>query len=998
MRNLINRKRGSATLVCGVLAAAVAGELRAQPQAAGGGAGLEEIFVTGSRISRQGFDAPTPVTSIDSDYLLDLGYVNVGAAVQQLPINKASLTPETNGFGSFNVGAQIVNLRALGANRTLTLVDGRRHIASTDTNNVDLNLIPPLLLERTEVVTGGASAAYGSDALAGVVNVILDKNLEGFKFQADYYESTEGDGESMHLSAAGGLDLFDGRAHLIIGGEYEDAEGVDSCFITRDWCSPLPGVIVNSASATNGEPRNLITDNVRMAGMTSGGVITGTNFLCSAGVPCAFGANGNTLTGIPPTLLPTNPFYGRQFDAAGNLVPFAIGAYNNNNNLNQQGGDGFSRGETVNPRVPVERYSVFTHMNYELTDTTNLFFELSYGAVNSQNLGAARWFNAQFAIPIYRDNPYIPANVASIMDAASPVITSFRLGKHWDDWGRVESHSDNQVYRMVVGANGDIDDDWSWDAYYQLGYDAREQFLLRQSITTNHYRALNAVTDPATGQPTCRDLLSPDPNVRAAAAGCRPLNPFGTNNWDPAARDYALGTLQEWYKMNEYVVAGNLQGEIFEIGGGPVGVATGIEHRRDSGAITHDECGLRSCYWQNYGDDFGGELEVTEGYVETLLPFVRDKRAARLFELDAALRQTHYRNTEPAHIVHHNDQTTEYVDFRSSTIDATTFKFSALYDPLEWLRFRATKSRDIRAPNFDELYSRTETLGFAGVQNRETGRTDTPLTMTTGNVDLDAEEGDTVTLGVVFSPTWNWGQGFRLSVDYWEIKVHGAVSRLGVQPIIDQCFAGNQQLCELITTTGTGASQVITQVENATLNLDVYQTTGVDIEAAYDLPLDGGSNLGFRLFATRTDEIQQVINGVTTDYAGVTGGAAFGQPKWALNGTVSYGRGPFNVSLQTRYIDSGIYNVQWVQPGDPGYSPANAFSTNDNTVDSYLNTTLSARYTLGERTERSWELFATINNLLDEVPPLSPAGDYPTNTAFFDQVGRAIRIGVRADF
>ena len=140
--------------------------------------------------------------------------------------------------------------------------------------------------------------------------------------------------------------------------------------------------------------------------------------------------------------------------------------------------------------------------------------------MNSQNLGAARWFNAQFAIPIYRDNPYIPANVAAIMDAASPVITSFRLGKHWDDWGRVESHSDNQVYRMVVGANGDIDDDWSWDAYYQLGYDAREQFLLRQSITTNHYRALNAVTDPATGQPTCRDLLSPDPNVRAAAAGC----------------------------------------------------------------------------------------------------------------------------------------------------------------------------------------------------------------------------------------------------------------------------------------------------------------------------------------------------------------------------------------------------------------------------------------------------------------------------------------------
>src|SRR5687768_6574025 len=181
-------------------ASAVAAALHTQAQAQTDGA-TEEIFVTGSRISRQGFDAPTPVTAIDSDYLLDLGYVNVGAAVQQLPINKASLTPETNGFGSFNVGAQIVNLRALGSNRTLTLVDGRRHIPSTDTGNVDLNLIPPLLLERTEVVTGGASAAYGSDALAGVVNVILDKDLEGVRFQADYFQTEESDGKSTHLSA-----------------------------------------------------------------------------------------------------------------------------------------------------------------------------------------------------------------------------------------------------------------------------------------------------------------------------------------------------------------------------------------------------------------------------------------------------------------------------------------------------------------------------------------------------------------------------------------------------------------------------------------------------------------------------------------------------------------------------------------------------------------------------------------------------------------------------
>jgi iron complex outermembrane receptor protein len=220
------------------------------------------------------------------------------------------------------------------------------------------------------------------------------------------------------------------------------------------------------------------------------------------------------------------------------------------------------------------------------------------------------------------------------------------------------------------------------------------------------------------------------------------------------------------------------------------------------------------------------------------------------------------------------------------------------------------------------------------------------------------------------------------------------VSRLGVNPIITQCYAGNQELCDLIDTPGS----TITEVRNATLNLDVYETSGVDIEAAYNLDLDGGANLGFRLFATRTDEVATIIGGVKTDYAGVTGGAAFAQPEWALNGTVSWAKGPISLALQGRYIDSGINNVLWVQPGDPGYSPANPMSVNDNTVPSAFYTTLSGQYTLPMRTERSWELFASITNVADKTPPIVPTGDYPTNPAFFDQIGRAVRLGVRANF
>jgi outer membrane receptor protein involved in Fe transport len=969
-------------LSCAVAAAATTTLQAQQPVGS-----TEEIFVTGSRISRQGFDAPTPVTAIDNDYLLDLGYVNVGAAVQQLPANKASLTPETNGFGSFNVGAQIVNLRALGAGRTLTLVDGRRHITSTDTANVDLNLIPPLLLERTEIVTGGASAAYGSDAVAGVVNVILNKDLEGVRWQADVYQTGEGDGTSRHLSAAGGRDVFGGRGHLIVGGEYEDADGVDSCVLTRDWCRDLPGIVTNNENRVNGLPRNLITNDVRLGNMTSAGLITGATVGTAA---------------LTNTQFLASRVAGLQLDAAGNPVPFAYGIPFNQ--TFQTGGSGFSRYETTNPRTPVERASVFSHLDIDLTDTTTLFFETSLGAVDSYNLGAARWFNGAQAINVLRRNPYIPASVAALMDGAPGTaddITSIRLGKHWDDWGRVESHSDNRVARLVVGAEGEFADNWTWDTYYQIAYNKRHQSLLRQPINAKFARALDVMIDPATSQPTCAALLSTNPATVAAAAGCRPINPFGLNNWDPAARDYVLGTLHEWFKLNEYVVAGNVQGDLVDLPGGTMGFAAGVEARRDSGAVTHDECSRTSCYWQNFGDDFAGRLNVLEGYVETALPFVSDKRGAELLELDVAVRRTNYDNIQPAHFEYYNNGTILYVDDRESTIGATTHKASLLYDPTEWLRLRATRSRDIRAPNFSELYERTESVGFTGQANPWTGATDQPLVASTGNIGLAAEEGDTETFGVVFSPQWDWGQGFRLSVDWWSIEITGAIARLGAGPLVDACFRGNATLCGFID--GDGPGGVMTNIRNPFLNLDVYSTEGVDLEALYQLDLSGGGQMGFRLFATRTDEIVTVVAGTRTDFAGVTGPAAFGQPEWALNGTISYDRDTWGLSVQTRYIDSGLYNVLWIDPSDPRYNPTTttaleSLMVNDNTVDSATYVTLSGRWRLPMRSERTWELFATINNALDEDPPLAPDGAYPTNAAFFDQIGRSFRVGIRGDF
>jgi hypothetical protein len=233
-------------------------------------------------------------------------------------------------------------------------------------------------------------------------------------------------------------------------------------------------------------------------------------------------------------------------------------------------------------------------------------------------------------------------------------------------------------------------------------------------------------------------------------------------------------------------------------------------------------------------------------------------------------------------------------------------------------------------------------------------------------------------------------------MDWWSIDIDGAIARLGAQQIIDQCYAGNAYLCTFIE--GEGLGGVMTNISNPYLNLDSYATEGVDLEAAYDLELDGGATLGFRLFATKTDKIQTTVGSVTTDFVGVTGPSPFGQPELGLNGTVSYDRANWGVSLQTRYIDSGLYNKLWLEPGQPGYNPTAGTSVNDNTIDSVTYATLSGRYRLPMQTERSWELFLAINNLLDEEPPLAPDGAYPTNAAFFDQIGRAFRVGIRADF
>jgi iron complex outermembrane receptor protein len=972
------------SLCTGALAQAQAPGPQQAPDGASGD-DLSQVIITGSRIARSGFDTPSPVTVMGAEELRDLAVTNIGAIVSQLPAFRASTNPATNGFGSFNVGAQIVNLRALGVTRNLILVDGRRFAPTTREGSADLNLIPSMLIERTDIVTGGASAAYGSDAVAGVVNVILNRTLSGLQAQLDYGISNEGDGDNYHATMAGGADLLGGRGHFVLGGEFEKQQGIGNCF-ERDWCRPSAIVTnagFNAGGTGNGLPNFVRSDTNAGYWMTTGGVVAAASN--PAAIRNMFGTGGI------------------QFDANGNAVPYTPGQIVGG--TLQLGGEIVPAYSDTNLMVPVKRYTLYGHADLDITDNVQGFFEASYGYVDGSVLQSA-FFDT--AITIRRDNPFIPANLRAVLDA-NPDIQSFTMGRLGDDLARGFSTSTAHVYRATTGLSGKFgDSSWTWDAYYQYGRTSRLQTVENNRIQgnsdpalansptnpVNFARAVDAVLDtetvitPETGSIVCRSTLSPDPALRAATADCVPLNLFGTGRFSQAAKDYVYGTLREDIDIDQNVIAANAQGNVAELWAGPLQLAGGLEFRRDKIDVLHDPLSNVFAYFQNFGADYSGTAKVYEGYLEMELPLLRDKPAAQRLDLNVAGRHARYEI----------DGFGSYLRTSTSNdISANTWKASLSWQPVEWLRLRGTRSRDIRAPNFADLYLASAS-SFAPVLNRFTGGTQFPTTLSGGSPNLDAERANTTTFGFVFQPVWGWSEGLQLSVDYYDISVDGYIaSPGGGQFIVDRCFAGNPLACSLIT---FGPGQSITQVRNVSLNLDELVTRGQDIEVSWRRPLESlGGNLSVRLLASHVQEATTRTFGIAVDRAGQTGALlSNGMPDWLLNAYVTFAREPFSVTLQGRFIDSGVIDATRIDPGDPGYSPTSPSSTNDNHVASAFYANLFGSVNLPAFGGQSLQVFTAINNLFDKVPPFAPEGQYPTNPTYFDQIGRTYRLGVRIDF
>jgi iron complex outermembrane recepter protein len=736
-----------------------------------------------------------------------------------------------------------------------------------------------------------------------------------------------------------------------------------------------------------------------------------------------------------------------EFNAAGTaLVPYNAGQYAQVQTArNVLGGDGRSvfDGQTLMPDV--DRNILYTHFNYDINDSLRFTSDLSWGKVDTANLQATP---SNISLCIRPDNAFLPlldapsralltgaANQA--VAAASPCGTSGPgttfpwapaaqnaiITKDFSTQQLQRIETEAEVYRLVAGVTGDIgkSETWTWDAYYQLGHATRDQIGQDYRTQYRFLMAIDSVINPLTGQPDCRVNVASIPTAvypfagmpASLIQGCKPINPFG-QTMSAAAHDYAFDPLEEFNTIDQQVFAGSVSGDLWKgWGAGPMIGAAGVEYRveeLDNLTSKTRPQAHRDDMSLTFGNDFGGETKISEAFFEVELPLLADKPGADLWNINTAVRRTHYDNTE-----------TRYSNGAvNGQHDVTSWKVAMTYDPVEWVRVRASRSLDLRAAGFRELYYQQSIQ--SGAPN---GRLVNPYTrvandeafvLLSGSADVLPETANTNTFGVVFSPQ-EWAQGLQFSVDYYEIKLKNGIQRGSSQLVADNCRTATgpnptptqwAALCPLLTfgPNVTVPGDNVASVQAPYYNDAPYEAAGVDFAGNYSFDIGGSRQMSIRLMASHALK-QQVVIGTARlerDLAGQTGNEGFlpdytSAAEWSVNLIAGYSSGPLSVTTQGRYTSSGT--LDQVSPrrdsSDPLYNPLLVNSIVDNSVPAYFTQNVTASYDFMVR-DTETEVWMSVNNIWDKDPPFSAGGTGGINGIFYDTLGRSYRLGVRLNF
>ncbi|WP_033919468.1 TonB-dependent receptor plug domain-containing protein [Sphingomonas sp. 37zxx] len=960
-----------------------------------------EVVVTGSRIIRDGFQSPTPLTVLtEQEIAAGSPSNNIADFVNTLPSLAGSTRPANSrlNISSGQAGINALSLRNLGAERTLILVNGRRSVGSTITGLVDINTIPQALISSVEVVTGGASAAYGSDAVAGVVNFALNNRYEGLKVEADSGITQYGDGANYSINVAGGMAFAGGRGHILLSGEVAHRDGIFD--VDRDWNQTGFVRITNPAyTATNGTPQFLIRRQVGAANSTPGGLITN-----SAGP-----AGANTLRGI-------------YFTDGGAINRFTYGALTFPSSTGAavpaltQGGSWQvnDSGRRIGLDPQDDRYGLFGRVSFEVTDAIELYAE---GAYNRQevlfnagpNLSTGVVLNATGCTQIPVPTTCNAFLLNTLGAAQLQGITSVTLGTTFADLPFRAINNEREVQRYLVGAQGEFDafgKTARWDIYGQYGRaDVREQLRNIQN-NANMNAARDAVFAPAgSGFPTgsIQCLINVDANPANNNPACVPLNRLGTNVANPAAVSFVLGDPYRDQTLEQTVIGGNFSATPFATWAGDVSIAIGAEYRKEQVTgfvpdefqpvpiVTNGNVTGATNRWSvgNYLPS-SGSFDVKEAYLETVIPLGLG------LEFNGAVRATDY-------------STAGYV---------TTWKAGATWQPIDDIRLRVTRSRDIRAPNLNDLFQ-------AGTANSDAVTNPGFITGTspsfvaagqppqagysfsgfaTGNPELGPEKSDQWNIGAVFSPSFV--PGFNLSVDYFDIDVGEGISTFNAQSIVNLCFLGEAQFCDAISVDASRTqtpAQPYLIIRSQPFNAASQQVRGLDFDASYQLPLDrlfANAPGNFTLRGLVTHYLENrfdsgVPNTVVVDTTGVNGGQA-STPSWIYRASASYTSDDFGITAIGRGVSSGKYVANGIecQTTCPT-STVNAPTYESNQIDGAFYVDLNVTQKFGFGGDARGEFFVNVTNLLNADPILLPETGLAANSTYSDLLGRTFRIGIR---
>lgn len=1064
---------------------------------------VEEIVVTGSRIQRDpNTIASQPVQSLSAEDIQLSGEFSISDVINDVPALFSSTTSENSLDTGTAAGTNVLDLRGLGANRTLVLVDGRRHVAGVAGQQaVDIGSIPPQLIERVEVLTGGASAVYGADAVTGVVNFILKDDYEGFQIDAMTGISSEGDGVQSTVSLIWGENFLDDRANFTVAVDYRRDEGLQAnerdngLFIGsgRDWVNPalrFQQGEINAADTPNfaqyfnfdntgltdfGLPipteADFVTDFTaqfgsaptltaaelslinRAANAPQRAVLPGRTFPFTSGYGYIIPGNPFTFSGFDP---------GTNIDLDGNGRPDCLDSFTGYNsvfgaasfgviggcwNVNADGtyrpvqdglvasgfqgfgGDSFNTIQQDNGYIipPEEKITLNLLGRYDLTDSMSFFGEFKWVTQeNEDEIQPTSFWDLLFGAP---DNPFLPEFIQPIADANGGVaITIDPIGI-----GSGTRQVDRETTRLVLGVEGELENGWGYEVSANYGRFVRDLNDNDEIINDRFLAAIDAVTDPATGQPACRssvDTTAPatttpfnipayDPGYFSFTPGdgsCVPLNIWaGQTGITQAAVDWLTRDLNTRSELRQAVWSAFLTGdssEWFELPAGPVSFAVGGEWRREESSLSFDDFELGILpegspfgAGTNIADVSGnsnlifrpalanrneqGDYEALDFYFEASLPLLADMPFAQELTLDAAVRQSDY-----------------------TTIgQATTWKTSLSYTPIDDIRFRSTFSEAVRAPNITELFQPTtgitsrpadpcdaaqinaiaadnptlaaqiqancvadlQAVGLDPFVNGVYSFSD-PLSaafggVASGNPDLKEETAETFSIGFVAQPRFI--EGLTVSVDYWRIEIEDAIAQVSDQDIVDACYNGtslNQSFCGLFTRNSDPNSLQFggfNFIQRSLVNFAALETDGIDFSIDYDFDI-GDHGFNAKVTGTKVYDLNRFADPLDRSVVDVELGE-IRRPELAANVFLTWVYEGWTVQTQSLFQDEQLLRFVEIDTAQTLYGDS-VFQ------DAFWQHDISASYDYNDQLS----FFGGVKNVTDEQPFITDFG-YPAS-------------------